>query len=195
VRTRWSSSRSARSSETTASSSARASPPLRCGVDVQLQDQFWIKCQPYSLQDMLGNDESARQFVGGTVYQAFLSATNYHRWRCAGGHHHRGRQSRHRLDGLRAGRHERGVVLHDRPENRARLPRRERRGARLFSVRRLDSLPRLPAGRHRRVLPHGNPAAASCGSAPGASPIEARHCGITEGIGTSHRLRHCPGGR
>ncbi len=29
---------------------------------------------------MLANDESAGQFVGGTVYQAFLSATNYHRW-------------------------------------------------------------------------------------------------------------------
>ncbi|MGZ4627955.1 phosphatidylserine decarboxylase, partial [Oryzihumus sp.] len=28
----------------------------------------------------LANDESADQFVGGTVYQAFLSATNYHRW-------------------------------------------------------------------------------------------------------------------
>jgi hypothetical protein len=49
-------------------------------VDVQLQDEFWLKSQQYSLQDMLGNDEPARQFVGGTVYQAFLSATNYHRW-------------------------------------------------------------------------------------------------------------------
>lgn len=29
---------------------------------------------------MLDNDESAAQFVGGTVYQAFLSATKYHRW-------------------------------------------------------------------------------------------------------------------
>ena len=41
---------------------------------------FWIKSQPYSLADMLANDESVDQFVGGTVYQAFLSATNYHRW-------------------------------------------------------------------------------------------------------------------
>jgi phosphatidylserine decarboxylase len=49
-------------------------------VDVQRQDQFWIKSQPYSLQDMLAGDESAGQFVVGTVYQAFLSATNYHRW-------------------------------------------------------------------------------------------------------------------
>jgi phosphatidylserine decarboxylase len=29
---------------------------------------------------MLANDESVDLFVGGTVYQAFLSATNYHRW-------------------------------------------------------------------------------------------------------------------
>jgi phosphatidylserine decarboxylase len=60
--------------------SACEATPYGVAVDVQLQDQFWIKSQPYSLQDMLGNDESARQFVGGTVYQAFLSATNYHRW-------------------------------------------------------------------------------------------------------------------
>jgi phosphatidylserine decarboxylase len=29
---------------------------------------------------MLGHDELASQFVGGTVYQAFLSALSYHRW-------------------------------------------------------------------------------------------------------------------
>src|ERR1700728_1719173 len=29
---------------------------------------------------MLANDESAGQFVGGTVYQAFLSATDAHGW-------------------------------------------------------------------------------------------------------------------
>jgi phosphatidylserine decarboxylase len=29
---------------------------------------------------MLADDESVDQFVGGTVYQAFLSATDYHRW-------------------------------------------------------------------------------------------------------------------
>ena len=29
---------------------------------------------------MLAGDDSVDQFVGGTVYQAFLSATNYHRW-------------------------------------------------------------------------------------------------------------------
>jgi phosphatidylserine decarboxylase len=60
--------------------SACESTPYGLAVDVQLQDQFWLKSQPYSLRDMLGNDESAAQFAGGTVYQAFLSATNYHRW-------------------------------------------------------------------------------------------------------------------
>ena len=29
---------------------------------------------------MLAGDESALEFVGGTVYQAFLDAQNYHRW-------------------------------------------------------------------------------------------------------------------
>jgi phosphatidylserine decarboxylase len=29
---------------------------------------------------MLADEESVDEFVGGTVYQAFLSATNYHRW-------------------------------------------------------------------------------------------------------------------
>jgi len=43
-------------------------------------DQFWVKSQPYSLQDILVNDQSAGQFGGVTVYQAFLSATSYHRW-------------------------------------------------------------------------------------------------------------------
>jgi phosphatidylserine decarboxylase len=56
------------------------STPYGIATDVQRQDRFWIKSQPYSLQDMLANDESVDQFVGGTVYQAFLSATNYHRW-------------------------------------------------------------------------------------------------------------------
>lgn len=60
--------------------SACESTPYGLATDVQRQDRFWIKSQPYSLQDMLANDESIDLFVGGTVYQAFLSATNYHRW-------------------------------------------------------------------------------------------------------------------
>jgi phosphatidylserine decarboxylase len=60
--------------------SACESTPYGISTDVKRQDRFWIKSQPYSLADMLANDDSVDQFVGGTVYQAFLSATNYHRW-------------------------------------------------------------------------------------------------------------------
>ncbi len=49
--------------------------------NVKKSDWFWIKSQPYSLNDMLNNDQAvADLFVGGDVYQAFLSATKYHRW-------------------------------------------------------------------------------------------------------------------
>lgn len=60
--------------------SACESTPYGISTDVKRQDRFWIKSQPYSLADLLANDDSVDQFVGGTVYQAFLSATNYHRW-------------------------------------------------------------------------------------------------------------------
>jgi phosphatidylserine decarboxylase len=60
--------------------SACESTPYGISTDVQRQDRFWIKSQPYSLEDMLAGDEAVDEFVGGTVYQAFLSATNYHRW-------------------------------------------------------------------------------------------------------------------
>jgi phosphatidylserine decarboxylase len=48
--------------------------------NVKGRDQFWIKGQPYSVCDMLAHDELAEEFVGGTIYQAFLSALSYHRW-------------------------------------------------------------------------------------------------------------------
>ncbi|KAJ7642834.1 phosphatidylserine decarboxylase-domain-containing protein [Mycena rosella] len=47
---------------------------------VQERDTFWIKGEPYSLLDMLNQDEAAPQFMGGTVFQGFLSVTGYHRW-------------------------------------------------------------------------------------------------------------------
>ncbi|KAJ6439038.1 phosphatidylserine decarboxylase [Purpureocillium lavendulum] len=43
-------------------------------------DTFWIKGQNYSVAEMLGHHVMSEQFVGGTVYQAFLSPTSYHRW-------------------------------------------------------------------------------------------------------------------
>ena len=56
------------------------STPFAIATDVQLHDRFWLKGQPYSLHDMLARDPAAESFSGGTVYQAFLSATDYHRW-------------------------------------------------------------------------------------------------------------------
>jgi len=56
------------------------SAPYRVATNVQLQDQFWIKEQPYSLSHMLASDPWTELFEGGTVYQAFLSALSYHRW-------------------------------------------------------------------------------------------------------------------
>ena len=54
--------------------------PYRIANNVQLRENFWIKAQPYALQFMMDNDCLATQFVGGTIYQAFLSALSYHRW-------------------------------------------------------------------------------------------------------------------
>ncbi|KAI0685441.1 phosphatidylserine decarboxylase-domain-containing protein [Cerioporus squamosus] len=49
--------------------------------NVKERDQFWLKGQPYSLADILDyNTTYVDQFANGTVYQAFLSATKYHRW-------------------------------------------------------------------------------------------------------------------
>ena len=56
------------------------STPYALKTNVKRQDKFWVKAQPYSLQDMLAGDESVDAFVGGLVYQAFLDAHNYHRW-------------------------------------------------------------------------------------------------------------------
>jgi phosphatidylserine decarboxylase len=59
--------------------SACESQPYRIQTQVKEHDTFWMKSQPYSLRHML-NGNFVEQFVGGTVYQAFLSAKNYHRW-------------------------------------------------------------------------------------------------------------------
>lgn len=60
--------------------SACESKVLRVAYNVQERDKFWIKTQPYSLVHMLNNHTSAQSFIGGTVYQAFLSPFYYHRW-------------------------------------------------------------------------------------------------------------------
>lgn len=56
------------------------SAPYRIAENVKYRNRFWIKAQPYSLKDMLADDPLTEKFVGGTVYQAFLSALSYHRW-------------------------------------------------------------------------------------------------------------------
>lgn len=54
--------------------------PLVVRRNVQLREMFWIKKQPYSLGFMFAGDPLTDRFIGGTVYQAFLSQFNYHRW-------------------------------------------------------------------------------------------------------------------
>ena len=56
------------------------SAPYRLARNVKLRDKYWIKAQPYALQFMMDNDPFTEHFVGGTIYQAFLSAESYHRW-------------------------------------------------------------------------------------------------------------------
>ena len=56
------------------------SAPYQISENVQQRDFFWIKKQRYSLDFILNMSDLAKQFHGGTVYQAFLSATSYHRW-------------------------------------------------------------------------------------------------------------------
>ncbi|MDP4147679.1 MAG: phosphatidylserine decarboxylase family protein, partial [Bacillota bacterium] len=60
--------------------SACESAPYNISKDVQKSQEFWLKGQPYSLENMMAKDEYVDEFIGGTVYQAFLCATNYHRW-------------------------------------------------------------------------------------------------------------------
>jgi len=48
--------------------------------NVKKLDNFWVKGQPYSLINMLNNDEYVESFVGGDVFQSFLSGADYHRW-------------------------------------------------------------------------------------------------------------------
>ncbi len=60
--------------------SAADSEVFNIASNVKRSDWFWVKSQPYSLVDMLDSDKYVDRFVGGDVYQAFLSATKYHRW-------------------------------------------------------------------------------------------------------------------
>lgn len=49
--------------------------------NVALETDFWVKDVNYSLLDLFGGQEEwAKLFEGGQLYQGFLSATHYHRW-------------------------------------------------------------------------------------------------------------------
>jgi phosphatidylserine decarboxylase len=54
--------------------------PYRIANGVRRRDEFWAKGEPYSLDELLAGDDSVDRLVGGTVFQAFLSAVDYHRW-------------------------------------------------------------------------------------------------------------------
>jgi phosphatidylserine decarboxylase len=56
------------------------SKPYKVAHNIAKRDRFWVKGQPYSLMDMLNMDPLHEKFIGGTIYQAFLSALSYHRW-------------------------------------------------------------------------------------------------------------------
>lgn len=60
--------------------SANDGTVYRIAWDVKAQDIFWLKEQMYSLTDMLRN-RYVERFVGGSVFQSFLSGADYHRWR------------------------------------------------------------------------------------------------------------------
>jgi phosphatidylserine decarboxylase len=47
---------------------------------VELETEFWLKEQPYSLQDMLAGSDLTETFVHGDVLQSYLSGADYHRW-------------------------------------------------------------------------------------------------------------------
>lgn len=65
--------------------SANDGTVYRIARNVARSTQFWLKGQPYSLENMLNNIDvngvTVDSFVRGDVFQSFLSGSNYHRWR------------------------------------------------------------------------------------------------------------------
>ena len=56
------------------------SAPFQISTRVKKGDHFSIKKQRYSMDFILNMSDLTKQFYGGTIYQAYLSATSYHRW-------------------------------------------------------------------------------------------------------------------
>ncbi|HEX4953600.1 MAG TPA: phophatidylserine decarboxylase associated domain-containing protein [Thermoanaerobaculia bacterium] len=56
--------------------------PWQYANHIALEADFWVKDVNYSLLDLFGGQlQWARLFEDGQLYQGFLSATHYHRWR------------------------------------------------------------------------------------------------------------------
>ncbi|KAJ4158666.1 uncharacterized protein LMH87_009182 [Akanthomyces muscarius] len=62
--------------------SACEARPYALQANVKAYDSFWLKGNRYSVMEMLDHHELAESFIGGTVFQSFLTLTSYHRW-CA----------------------------------------------------------------------------------------------------------------
>jgi len=55
--------------------------PWKYENDLERETTFWVKDANYSLFDLFsGREEWLNLFIGGQLYQGFLSATHYHRW-------------------------------------------------------------------------------------------------------------------
>ncbi|KAF9890610.1 hypothetical protein FE257_005741 [Aspergillus nanangensis] len=86
IATRWSSStgRGPRDQDPTAVIvSPCEAKPFALRTRVNECDSFWLKGQPYSVREMLSPsplESMSDHFTGGTIYQAFLGPTTYHRW-------------------------------------------------------------------------------------------------------------------
>lgn len=59
--------------------SANDGTVYRISRGVKAEDRFWLKGQPYSLVNMLAGSAYLDRFLGGDVFQSFLSGANYHR--------------------------------------------------------------------------------------------------------------------
>ncbi|KAJ3494292.1 hypothetical protein NLG97_g4175 [Lecanicillium saksenae] len=60
--------------------SACESRPYALQTNVKAYDTFWLKGNHYSVKEILGCHELSDSFVGGTIFQGFLTLTSYHRW-------------------------------------------------------------------------------------------------------------------
>jgi phosphatidylserine decarboxylase len=52
----------------------------RIAHGVEPSQRFWAKDEPYSLHDMLDGSDLLDRFIGGHVFQSYLSGADYHRW-------------------------------------------------------------------------------------------------------------------